>query len=61
MKRTLFVESEDSDIVSSTYKLSDFESHLTSLSFCFFSPLCLVKIFVLQTLQSEGEGPNLIE
>ena len=38
MKRTLFVESEDSDIVSSTYKLSDFESHLTSLSFRFFSP-----------------------
>lgn len=60
MKRTLFVESEDSDIVSSTYKLSDFESHLTSLSFRFF-PLFIVKIFVLQTLQSEGEGPNLIE
>ena len=39
MKRTLFVESEDSDIVSSTYKLSDFESHLTSLSFRFFPPL----------------------
>ena len=38
MKRTLFVESEDSDIVSSTYKLSDFESHLTSLSFRFFPP-----------------------
>lgn len=36
MKRTLFVESEDSDIVSSTYKTSNFESHLTSLSFHIF-------------------------